>query len=402
VEQHTTIIDLLLKHLRQELTPEESAALDTWVAQSGRNRQFFAAINNTPELMSDVRAYGEGQQIDVDVAWTNMIPLVEEIATTSQPAKIVHMKWWRYVAAAVLLIIAISIYLLRPANKPSSVPVVVKGTNSDATPKTSKATLTLDNGITIVLDSSASGLLAEQGNTKVAKYSDGVLRYTGGKATGQKLIYNTVTVPKGSDVVYLQLADGSKVWLNAASTIRYPVAFSDNERKVEITGEAYFEVTTTGDKKRFVVSKGNMNVIVLGTRFNVNTYDNEDNIKVTLLEGSVKVQSDKMEKTIKPGQQAVLNENKINVLTEVDLEEVMAWKEGKFVFNATNIQLIMRQMERWYDLEPTRYINEEVKKWEFNGEISRYSSATKVLQLLEKTGSVKFTLEGKKINVTQP
>jgi ferric-dicitrate binding protein FerR (iron transport regulator) len=149
-----------------------------------------------------------------------------------------------------------------------------------------------------------------------------------------------------------------------------------------------------------------MRVVVLGTKFNVNAYENEENIKVTLLEGSVKVQSEAgsqiIEKKIKPGQQAILNKSTINVVDDVDIEQVMAWKDGKFVFNKTNIQGIMRQMERWYDLEPTRYSNDGVKQWAFNGEISRYNSASKVLQLLEKTGSVKFTVEGKKIVVSQP
>ena len=121
---------------------------------------------------------------------------------------------------------------------------------------------------------------------------------------------------------------------------------------------------------------------------------------MTLLEGSVKVQSEKGERTIQPGQQAVLSDASIKVMNDVDLEQVMAWKDGKFVFNNTNIQLIMRQMERWYDLDVTRYDNENVKKWEFNGEISRYNNASKILQLLEKTGSVKFKVEGKKITVT--
>ena len=226
--------------------------------------------------------------------------------------------------------------------------------------------------------------------------SDGVLRYSHEKNHHQKLIYNMVTVPKGGDVVYLQLSEGTKVWLNAESSIRYPVAFSEDERKVEITGEAYFEVTRSQAKK-FIVSKGTMNIVVLGTRFNVNTYENEENIKVTLLEGSVKVQLAQSERTIKPGQQSVLNNSSIDVLSDVDVSAVMAWKEGKFVFNNTNIQLIMRQMERWYDLEKTQFDNESVKQLAFNGAISRYNNASKVLELLEEAGSIHFKIQGKKV-----
>jgi transmembrane sensor len=404
VEKYHDITELLLKHLRQEITSEESAQLDAWLAESEKNRQFFVAdINDIRGLMTDVRAYKESEQIDLNTAWTRIVERYMEEKAVRKPTPIVPMKWWRYVAAAGVLI-AVGIYLFRPANRPPKTPVVVQAVQSDAKPNTSKAYLTLDNGRTIALDSVTSGLLATEGNMKVMKQENGALHYLGeGKASTDKLIYNKVTVPRGSDVVYLQLGDGSKVWLNAASSIRYPVAFSEQERKVEITGEAYFEVagslSNAGQKKTFIVSKGNMNVIVLGTRFNVNAYDNEESIKVTLLEGSVKVRQEQLEKMIKPGQQAVLQDAKINVVNDVDVEQVMAWKEGKFVFNNTNIQLIMRQMERWYDLEPTRFENEEVKQWEFNGEISRYNNASKVLQLLEKTGSVKFKLEGKKILV---
>ncbi|OQP65382.1 hypothetical protein A3860_17095 [Niastella vici] len=406
MENHAKISELLIRHFRQELTPEDSADLESWLQQSEKNRQFFDELNNLPGLMAEVRAYQDGKQIDLEKAWARMREHGWDVQLERE-AKVTQLKWWRYVAAAVIILfVSLGIYYLKkPGRALPEAPVVVKAVQTDASPTTTHATLTLDNGKTIVLDSLTSGLLATQGATKVVKDANGKLLYSAeGKAITDKLIYNTLTVPKGSDVVYMQLSDGSRVWLNAQSSIRYPVAFNEEERKVEITGEAYFEVAKLSGKK-FVVSKGSMEVVVLGTKFNVNTYEDEADIKVTLLEGSVKVETEtngrRSERIIKPGQQAVLNATKIDVLDDVDLQQVMAWKEGKFVFNNTNIQLIMRQMERWYDLEPTRFEREEVKKWEFNGEISRYSNASKVLQLLEKTGSVKFKLEGKKIVVSQ-
>jgi ferric-dicitrate binding protein FerR (iron transport regulator) len=398
VEHFDKIQILLIRHFRQELTPMESADLEDWLRESEKNRQFLKDLHNTPELMADVRTYGEEKNIDLRDAWKKMQTRGWEARHST---RIVKMKW-RYMAAAaaVLLIVLISAYLMRQSTKPATVPVIVKDAKQDAKPKSQHAYLTLDNGETIVLDSLQNGLVATQGNTQVVKYSDGVLRYANGKNNNQKLIYNKVTVPKGSDVVYLQLSDQTKVWLNAESSIRYPVAFSDDERKVEITGEAYFEVTKS-QKSKFIVSKGNMNVVVLGTRFNVNTYDNESNIKVTLLEGSVKVQLEKAEKTIKPGQQAVLNKTNIDVLNDVDLGAVMAWKEGRFVFNNTNIQLIMRQMERWYDLDKTQFESEGVKQMAFNGAISRYNNASKVLELLEEAGALHFKIQGKKVILYQ-
>lgn len=394
MDTHSQITELIIKHLTQDLTPEESASLDAWLAASEINRKFFLYINDTPGLIAEVKAY---EQIDVDEALAKALS-----RWNRQRTKIVQMKRLLYsaAAAAVLLIVStIIFYLYQPRMTPGD-SVVVQKLQQDAKPKSSHAYLTLDNGETISLDSLNVGLLATQGNTTIKRQQNGVLSYSAGKqATNSRLLFNKVTVPRGSDVVYLQLADGSKVWLNAESSIRYPVAFMEEERKVEITGEAYFEITRS-QAKRFIVSKGSMNIVVLGTRFNVNAYDNEDNIKVTLLEGSVKVQLAKAERVIKPGQQAVMSAASINVVNDVDVEQVMAWKEGKFVFNNTNIQVIARQMERWYDLDKTKFENEAVKQWEFNGEISRYNNASKVLQLLEKTGSVKFRVEGKKMVVT--
>jgi transmembrane sensor len=399
VQQLEKISELLIRHFRQELSPEESAFLEDWLNQSEKNRQFFTEINNMPELMADVRLYGEEKNIDLQDAWEKMKAMGWESAGS---ARLVRMRRVRFIigAAAVLLFALVGTYLLQQLRKQPETPAIVKTAKQDAKPNTQKAYLTLDNGEAIVLDSLQNGLLATQGNTKVLKYSDGVLRYSHEKGHNQKLIYNTVTVPKGSDVVYLQLSEGTKVWLNAESSIRYPVTFAEDERKVEITGEAYFEVTKS-QRKKFIVSKGSMNVVVLGTSFNVNTYDNEENIKVTLLEGSVKVQLAKSERTIKPGQQAVLNNSTIDVLTDVDVGAVMAWKEGKFVFNNTNIQLIMRQMERWYDLERTEFKSEGVKQLAFNGAISRYNNASKVLELLEEAGSLHFKIEGKKVILSQ-
>jgi transmembrane sensor len=402
VENYQKISELLIRHLRQDLTTEEKAELESWLQESPKNQQFLEEINNMPELLADVQAYREMKNPDLDTLWARLQEMGWDKRQVEEPP-VRRMAWWRYAAAAVvILFVSTTVYFLTKPNKPlPKSPVVFKAIQSDAKPSTSQAYLELDNGERISLDSLQVGLLATQGNTKVERKENGVLSYSaGGDATG-KVLYNKVTVPKGSDVVYLQLADQSKVWLNAGSSIRYPVEFSEEERKVEITGEAYFEVTKSPGKK-FTVSKGNMNVVVLGTKFNVNTYENEENIRVTLLEGSVKVQSEKLERTIKPGQQAVINEARINVVEDVDLEQVMAWKEGKFVFKNTNIQGIMRQMERWYDLEPTEFKRDEDRQWAFNGQISRYNNASKVLQLLEETaGSVKFKIEGKKIIVSQ-
>ncbi len=286
-----------------------------------------------------------------------------------------------------------------------------------------KATLTLADGSTIILDNAANGELANQGNTKVVKLNDGQLSYNSSGKNSGEILYNTMSTPRGGQYKLL-LPDGSRVWLNAASSIRYPTAFTGNERKVQITGEAYFEIKpltpTTGggqDKVPFIVkinspsglpdgqAGGGMEVQVLGTHFNVNAYGDEASIKTTLLEGSVKinkrVENGVHAAIIKPGEQAqVMNDNSspVRVNRDIDMEEIMAWKNGSFIFNSQDIESIMRQISRWYDVDVS-YQGERNKE-AFSGMVSRGSHLSQVLKIVE-AGGVKFKIEGKKIIVMQ-
>lgn len=414
MEPQKEIADLIYKYIRDELNEEETNRLQNWVKQSDQSRAFFEEVSNVPELIAAAYAKAEGkQEIDIDSAWQKMKALGWQLpAMEPQPAvRAIPKAWRRYVAiaASLLVIVLAAVYViwLQPVKKTTTTTTLIPPVTHDAAPHTQQALLTLDDGRTIILDSAQSGSLATQGNTRVLKLANGQISYMGGGSSdATKVLYNTVTVPRGSDVVHLQLADGSKVWLNAASIIRYPVAFTGNERRVHVNGEAYFEIAKA--TVPFIVSKDELEIAVLGTHFNVNAYDNEDNMQVTLLEGSVKVVKRSREAAangkdvqviLKPGQQAVTaNNGQLNVKRGVDLEQVMAWKNGKFVFDNTNIQVIMRQVERWYDLE-TVYEGEGVKKWEFDGAISRYNNVSRVLKLLEETGSIRFKVEGKKVLV---
>jgi hypothetical protein len=354
-----------------------------------------------------MRGYEEGRHADVDAAWTRLTKLTCITPTITPQKKINFFGRLRTIAAvcfSFISLISLFYLLFHHSAKQTDIPVAAPFQPGDATPNSNHAFLTRYNGDTVALDGFNGSLLGREGRINVKKNYTGELSYyEAGYKTASELLYNKVTVPKGGNAVQLQLSDGSNVWLNAASTIVYPVTFNEDERKVEITGEAYFEVAHSNGEKLipFIVNKGNMTITVLGTKFNVNAYYNEEDTKVTLLEGSLKVSNEHRELIVKAGQQAVLNKERISLANAVDVEQVMAWKDGKFVFNNTNIQPIMRQMERWYDLAPTQYENETAKQWEFNGEISRYSNASKVLQLLEKTGSVHFQLEGKRIIVSQ-
>ncbi|WP_207515020.1 FecR family protein [Longitalea luteola] len=394
------------------MTEEEQKQLNEWINESDDNKKLFEKWTDAEDLMRNIRDW-ERLENDKQDVWQKMdIGAEKEI----RHSRLLSFLWWKYAVAASLLVVALAgawLWLGPGKQQPTEVVVTPKEVN-DVKPNTKNAVLTLDDGTTIVLDSVQNGTLATQGRMKVEKTANGQIAYkTSPNGVGLEggVFYNTITVPKGSDVIFLTLSDGSKVWMNAASSIRYPTAFIANERKVEITGEAYFEIASSptnngsGHKKSFIVSKDGMDVKVLGTKFNVNAYENEENIKVTLLEGRVSVQSTANGKvtsvTIKPGQQAVLGEKNIRVIKDINGNQVIAWKEGKFVFKKTNIQLIMRQMERWYDLDPTKYKNETLKQFGFNGEISRYNNASKVIELLEKTGTASFKLEGKQIIVSQ-
>jgi len=310
-------------------------------------------------------------------------------------------RWWAAAASIILLLGAGAYFLFfNRAEKPTEIVKTVLPDYMKA-PETNKAMITLANGQKVYLDSAVNGTLAMQGNVKLVKLANGQIAYqTASGETINEIKYNTLENPNGSKVIDMTLADGSQVWLNAGSSVTYPVAFVGKERKVSITGEAYFEVAPSispegGGKKPFIVKKGDAEVIVLGTHFNVNAYDDESDIKVTLLEGSVKVIKGSANSLLKQGQQAQVT-NEVKVVNGADLEQVMAWKNGYFNFNSAGIRTIMKQLARWYDVEVSYEGN--VPLQHITGEISRNVNASEVLKMLEYAG-VHFRIEGKSIVV---
>ena len=315
--------------------------------------------------------------------------------------------WKRWLAAAsIILALALGSYFLY-TDQPTSQNQVVKAEDPAdiKAPESNRAMITLSDGRRVYLDSAGNGTLASQSGTNVIKTADGQIIYDGMSPNLSKadLIYNTLTNPRGSKVIDMQLSDGSRIWLNAGSSVTYPVAFAGNERKVEISGEAYFEVAHDKSKP-FKVTKGDLEVAVLGTHFNVNAYDDEANIKVTLLEGKVQVASTNSKypnsKFLLPGQQAILSQvegNKSTIqLIKPDLEHVMAWKNGLFILNATDMQSLMKQVARWYDVD-IMYIS-KVPPRKFGGTISRSVNLSTLLQALNEQG-VDVKLEGRKVTV---
>ena len=255
----------------------------------------------------------------------------------------------------------------------------------------------MDNGARIVLDSASNGTIAAQGNAQVVKLANGQLAYQALAGSRGRAVYNTMVTPRGGGY-QLALPDGSRVWLNSASSIRFPTSFSDSERRVEITGEAYFEVSKN-DKVPFIVETRGMKVEVLGTEFNLMAYNDEDAIRTTLVTGAVSVHKGTEKNILRPGQQASLaNGSDVFRVGQADLEETLAWKEGKFRFSKSDIKVIMRQIARWYDVDIV--YKGKLPDIEFSGVFPRKEYISQLLEVLEDAVKVHFDTEGNTITVT--
>ena len=261
----------------------------------------------------------------------------------------------------------------------------------DVAPGGNKAILTLSNGSRVSLNNAKNGYLATQAGAVIIK-KDSLLSYQSNISKTGPAIYNIITTPRGGQY-QLVLADGTKVWLNAASSLKFPTEFGGKDRTVELTGEAYFEVAKNVHKP-FNVKTAGQTVQVLGTHFNINSYTDENAVKTTLLEGIVKVYSATASVIISPGQQALLSNNQLVVNKDIDTEEATAWKNGMFQFNDAGIQTIIRQIARWYDIDVE--FKGRIPDATYHGKISRNSNVSQVLKILELSG-VNFKIEGRKI-----
>ncbi|MGN6420564.1 MAG: FecR family protein [Pseudobacter sp.] len=314
------------------------------------------------------------------------------------PARRVHFlktSWFRY-AAAVLIIAGLgAVAYLWTNNKKIEQPLVSenKKLQTDLPPGGERAVLTLADGTEIVLDNAANGNIAQQGNSTVIKSDNGQIRYDlKGLSQGQVML-NTMSTPQGGQY-QLTLPDGTKVWLNAASSITYPAVFVGKERKVMINGEAYFEVAKNKEMPFMVEVRGMSTVEVLGTSFNINAYSNEETVNTTLVEGSVKINK---RVVLKPGQQAVVKDSAaVSVVNNADLEKAIAWKNGLFSFNNADLVSVMRQLERWYGVKVI--YQRDVADLTLRGEMYRNVQLSTIMNFLKKMG-VNVRLDGKTLIV---
>ena len=332
-----------------------------------------------------------------DAIGNESYPTVRKIGGVSRKLMI------RLVAVAAILLVVFTtiLFLFRNDEKMSGLITRTESKVDDVPPGGDRAILTLADGTKIVLDTASNGSLAQQGGIKVIKLG-GQLSYSAENGSTE-VLYNTITTPKGGQY-QLELSDGSRVWLNAASSLRYPTAFVEKQRVVELTGEGYFEVAHNATKPfRVTVNPASlagrqMEVTVLGTRFNINSYDDEHQTRTTLLDGRVQVKKADKYIYLNPGQQAAIEQSSssIRVINNVDVDEVVAWKNGMIQFSGADLGTVMRNISRWYNIEVS-YSN--VESAHLSGKVSRNLNLSQVIKVLEESG-IDIKMEGKKLIAT--
>jgi len=387
--------DLLDKYVSNACSPEEATELFRYFGETGANRQLLKQLQ---QQFNESLSYPYP-----DVPEEQRQRMEDRLLRQINPAKPIPLyrnKWWQMAAAVALLVICGSIYLWYP-HPAAQAPVIAGDAPLSAThlmvPGTNKAVLTLADGSTITLDSTGNSMLPVQGSTQIRQQA-GSLVYDAVDANTSP-VYNTMRTPRGGQYK-LVLSDGSRVWLNAASSLRFPAAFAKGERVVQLNGEAYFEINEDAKRPFRVELNNNQAIMVLGTHFNVMAYDDEQTVRTTLLDGKVKVTRDGLSALLKPGQQANLDKHTpgIHIIGNANLEEVMAWKNGMFQFEGNDIHTVMRQISRWYNTNVVfaPQVNENAH---FKGTISRNADISEVLQVLEMTEEVHFKIENGTINV---
>ena len=401
--QKAEFMELLKKYQQQRASPAEVEFLEKYYRFFDKEEKISLSLSPEEKAILENRIYRNIERL---------------IASPEKLGPVVRGPFFflrRIAAAAVIILMTASIAIYFSRNRTPTASLSKIGNTSeryknDLAPGGNKAILTLADGSQIVLDSVRNGKIGSQGNSNILKFKNGELAYKPESAKtppeeNAEVKYNMVSTPKGGQY-QISLADGTKVWLNAASSIRFPATFSGNERHVEITGEAYFEVSTLykaagGNKVKekipFVVLVNGIQVQVLGTHFNINAYDDEASVRTTLLEGSVKVAKGNSFTILKPGNQSEVDrDGKMKLIAESNMEEAVAWKNGMFEFRSAGIETIMRQIARWYDvdIEYQKKVDEK-----FYAEIPRNTHASALFRILEATGAVHFDIEGKKVKV---
>ena len=384
---------MLDRYLKNQANTKEKEKLDEFFEENSNSIEASKSIENVSKLEDKIFNYIQ-------------FGIKEQVKKESTLNRMPYLQ----VAASILVIFLFSttIYFYRSslASK-SQLPIAQSAAKlEDKQPAKNIAILTLGNNSQIVLDEASSGEIAQEGGVSILKTDKGELVYkirnSNKLSTNDLNKYNTISTPMGGKFKVI-LPDGSLVLLNAASTLKYPVHFDEKLRKVSFTGEAYFEIAKLEDKRKkrvpFYVYSNDQIVEVLGTHFNINSYDNEEYSKTTLLEGSVKIINEKSAapaKILKPGQQAVIKRGDVQTKIMIaDEAQALAWKDGYFLFKNTNIKDVVNELERWYNVD-IQY-EDEMEFENITGYISRNVKISSVLKMLQLSGIVNYEISGSKI-----
>ncbi|MEL1255935.1 FecR domain-containing protein [Flavobacterium sp. DGU38] len=374
--------NLIIKKINDTLSPEEESVFAAWYNESDSNREYFERVQKNYHL--DLQP----QDIDLNRAWEN----INENITPQRSLK----PYYKYaIAAAVILFIGIG-YFTRTKNATSDLgsenEVVLANRNQN------DIILTLADGSKVVLNNQENGVVASQENVVITKDKEGQIRYEdhNGLDAG-KVYYNTLMVPNGR-TFQIALPDGTKVWLNSKSSLKYPVEFTGDRRMVDLEGEAYFEVAKNPNSP-FTVNTNSGNITVLGTHFNVNAYTEDQNFETTLVEGKVKVaETGKEDEAVilKPGQQARSGKTSLKI-AEVDPAIYTSWKDGKFYFENENLKSILTKMARWYDFK-VNFEQKSLEQIKFTGVVLKEEPLANLLNIISKTSNIKYKIT--KVNQT--
>jgi ferric-dicitrate binding protein FerR (iron transport regulator) len=365
---------------------------------SPAEKELLAAYSDDMHLPDDVWTEQDTNPLEVRARIWQKLSENRREAIVIMPKRTNYR--WLWAAASLALMAVLAGLLFMPAKKNNAINIIVKKDKTTILPGSNKAYLTLANGNKIVLDDAKNGQLAASAGVKVSKAANGVVVYkfdrkSGGQGHPAIPEINTITTPRGGQYQVI-LEDGTKVQINAASSIRFPEFFNGANREIELDGEAYFEVAK--DKAHpFIVKANGTQVQVFGTHFNINAYSDNPDITTTLLEGSVKMSKGTAAVMLLPGQQGTVNQSGSSIkVSQADVEANMAWINGFFVFHDQSIINIMRQVSRWYDVD-IQYQDAEVQENEFGGTISKYKDIKELLDNIKLTGSIHYKIEGRRV-----
>ncbi len=387
-----TLEDLVRKRHKGTLSNEEQEQLTTWESALDQEEGLLELHTTEEQIQLQRRMW---EQIEGNANLPGQL-----IQLSTHRGK---KRWYSFTAAAsILILLGISGYLLflrKPNREIANNPDARHLLKPDVAPGSNRAVLILGNGSAIQLDSAQNGILTRQGDANITKMANGQLAYNLLNEKPTDILFNILTTPRGGQY-QLTLPDGSRVWLNAASSIRFPSSFTGRERRVQITGEVYFEVAKDAARPfRVDVETGKggpAEIEVLGTNFNVNAYSEEPDIKTTLLEGSVRIKKENAAQLLSPGQQASLTTTGIRMEENVDLSKVVAWKNGFFWFDNTDLHTLMRQVSRWYNVDVQ--FEGQIAEEGFSGKISRSEPLSRFMKVLE-VNDVHIKMEGRKITI---